>query len=192
MANSRQEDGFTHSAHEIGESTVEQTRLIGETAVEAGQKVAQASADLFQQNAEMLQNALRFGPELATTVMGCSREQLDHALGSSSSDVQQATERSTRSAAAVIHSTSAVAKSMGGISREYLDLVRHQIECGMNRMHELWRCRTPQDVAKVQAEFLRESMETALQSGRRMADMSLKVVDDAGKQIAETAERRAA
>jgi phasin family protein len=192
MANSRQEDTARNTVYEIGETTVEQTRLIGETAVEAGQKVAHASADLLQQNAKMLQNAFRFGPDLATTVMGCSTDQFNRALGSSSNDVQQATERSTRSAAAVIHSTSAVAKGMDGISREYLEFVRHQIESGMNRMHELWRCRTPQDVAKVQAEFLRESMETALQSSRRMADMSLKVVDDAGKQITQTTERRAA
>lgn len=196
MADSRQEERLTQSArntaHEIGVSTVEQTRLIGEGAVEAGQKVAQAGADLLQQNAEMLQNALQFGPDLAATVMGCSREQLSHTLGLSSNGVQQATERSTRSAAAVIHSTSAVAKGMGGMSREYLDFVRHQIESSMNRMNELWRCRTPQDVVKVQAEFLQESMETALQCSRRIADMSLKVVDDAGKQIALTTERRAA
>jgi hypothetical protein len=62
----------------------------------------------------------------------------------------------------------------------------------MNRMNELWRCRTPQEVAAVQTEFLRESMENVLQSGRRMADMSLRAVDDAGRQITQATEQRRA
>jgi phasin family protein len=59
-------------------------------------------------------------------------------------------------------------------------------------MNELWACRTPQDVAAVQSEFLRETVETAVQSSRRMADMSLKAADDAAKHIARDMERRAA
>lgn len=196
MANSRHEDKPTHAARnhvrEIGESASEQTRRIGETAAEASQKVAHAGADLLQQNAEMLQSVLRFGPDLTTTLMGHSTDQLSRALGLSSRDVQQATERSTRSATTIIHSSNAMAKSMSGISQEYFAFVRHQIESGMNRMNELWRCRTPQDIAAVQSEYLRESMENALQSGRRIADMSLKAVDDAGRKIAQSAERRAA
>jgi phasin family protein len=78
------------------------------------------------------------------------------------------------------------------MSREYFALVRHQIESTINRMNELWACRTPQDVAAVQSEFLRETVETAVQSSRRMADMSLKAADDAAKHIARDMERRAA
>jgi len=197
MASSRQEDKSTHAARnnnvrEISESTAEQTRRMGEAAADASQNAVRLGADLIQQNAELLQNALRFGPDIATAMMGRSTDQFSRALGLSSNDVQQATERSTRSATTILHSTNVVAKSMSGISQEYLAFVRHQIETGMDRMNELWRCRTPQDVAAVQGEFLRETVESALQSGRRMADMSLKVVDDAGKQIAQSTERRAA
>jgi phasin family protein len=85
-----------------------------------------------------------------------------------------------------------VTKSVSGISQEYFAFVRHQIESGMNRMNELWRCRTPQEIAAVQTEFLRESMENVLQSGRRMADMSLRAVDDAGRQITQATEQRRA
>jgi hypothetical protein len=195
MANSRRDDKSNHArdtVRQIGESTAERTRRIGETAAETGQNAAQIGAALMQQNTEMLQNALRFGPDLATTVMERSAEQLSRAFGLSNDDVQQAAERSSRNAATILHSSSAVAQSMSGISREYFAFVRQQIESGMNRMNDLWRCRTPQDVAAVQAEFLRETVEGALQSGRRVADMSLKVVDDAGSQMTKEAESRAA
>jgi phasin family protein len=196
MADARQEDKSRHTVEETvrrtGEKTAEQTRRIGESAVESGQQVARVSADLLQQNAETLQNALRFGLDVTTAVMGRSTDQLSRTLGLSGDEVQQATERSSRNATSVLQSTAAVTKGMNGMSREYFALVRHQIESTINRMNELWACRTPQDVAAVQSEFLRETVETAVQSSRRMADMSLKAADDAAKHIARDMERRAA
>ena len=62
-------------------------------------------------------------------------------------------------------------------------MVRHQLEKNMDHMNELWTCRTPQDFAAVQSDMVRETVETALESSRRIAGMSLKMADDAGKQI---------
>ncbi len=64
----------------------------------------------------------------------------------------------------------------------------------MDRMNELWACRTPQDVAAVQSDVVRETVGTVLESSRRIADMSVKLTDDAGKQIEQNLEeiRRAA
>ena len=65
MANPRQEDKSAQTAEEAvrrtSERAAEQTRRIGETAAETGQEVVRAGADLLQQNAQALQNALRFG-----------------------------------------------------------------------------------------------------------------------------------
>jgi hypothetical protein len=49
-------------------------------------------------------------------------------------------------------------------------------------MNELWRCRTAQDVAAVQSDLVRETMGSVLETCRRVADMSLKLADDAAKQ----------
>jgi hypothetical protein len=76
------------------------------------------------------------------------------------------------------------------MSQEYFEFVRHQIENNMNRMNELWRCRTPQDVAAVQSDLVRETVGSVLESSRRMADMSLKLADDAAKHMERS--RRAA
>ena len=85
MADARQEDKSRHTVEETvrrtGEKTAEQTRRIGESAVESGQQVARVSADLLQQNAETLQNALRFGLDVTTAVMGRSTDQLSRTLG---------------------------------------------------------------------------------------------------------------
>jgi hypothetical protein len=198
MANPRQEEKSTQGIEDaarratertaeqtsrIGQSIAEQTTRVGQVAAEAGQEVARASANLLQQNAETLQNALRFGLDMATTVMGRSTEQFGRTLGLSGEGAQQATERSARNAQTIVYASTAAANVMGGMSREYFQLVRHQVEQNMDRMNELWNCRTPQDVAAVQSDMLREAVGSVLESSHRIADMSLKLADDAGKQI---------
>ncbi|MCW2220778.1 hypothetical protein M2232_004310 [Bradyrhizobium japonicum] len=38
----------------------------------------------------------------------------------------------------------------------------------------------------MQSDMVRETVETALESSRRIADLSLKMVDDTGKRIKQT------
>src|SRR5688572_16222005 len=42
--------------------------------------------------------------------------------------------------------------AMDGVSREYFQMVRHQVEKSMDRMNQLWTCRTPQELAAVQTD----------------------------------------
>ena len=209
MANPRQEEkstqGMEDAARRAGERTAEQagrlghtaaeqTTRVGEAAAAAGEEVARASASLLKQNAETFQNTWRLGLEMATSVMGRSTEQLGRTLGLSGDGVQQATERSARNAQTILYPGTAAAKVVGGMSQECLQLVRHQVEKNIDHLNELWSCRTPQDFAAVQSDMMRETVETVLESSRRIADMSVKMADDAGKQIQQNMEeiRRAA
>jgi phasin family protein len=121
--------------------------------------------------------------------MGRSTDQLGRTLGLSGSEAQQATERSARNAETILYSTTAVIKGMSGMSREYFEFVRHQIENSIDRTNEVWRCRTPQDVAAVQSDLVRDTVESVLESSRRMADMSLKLAEEAAKHMTQRMER---
>ena len=182
---SRQHDkstqGVENAVQRTTEATAEQTRRIGQTAAEAGQEVARAGANLAQQNAEALQNTMRFGLEMARAVMGRSTDQVSRTFGLSGNETQQAAERAVRNAETILQSTAAVGKGMSGISREYFEFVRYQMENSIDRMNELWRCRTPQDVAAVQSDIMRDTVERFLKSSRRMADISVKLTEDAAK-----------
>ena len=201
MAHPRPEDKSTRNVEDtarrtaeqtsrIGQAAAEQTTRIGQAAAEAGDEVARAGAHLLQQNAETLQNAWRSGLDMATAVMGRSTDELRHTLGFSGNEAQEATERSARNTETILYTSTAATKLIGGMSQEYFEFVRHQIENSMNRMNELWRCRTPHDVAAVQSDLVRETVGSVLESSRRMADMSLKLADDAAKHMERS--RRAA
>jgi hypothetical protein len=193
MAHPRQEDRSTQNAEDTvrrtSERTADQTGRIGRAAAEAGEEVVRASANLLQQNVETLQNTWRFGLDMTTSVMGRSADQLGRTLGLSGAEAQQAAERSARNAETILYSTTAVSNVLRGMSREYFEFVRHQIENSMDRMNDLWRCRTPQDFAAVQSDLVRDSMGTIMESNRRMADMSLKAADDTAKHMTQTMER---
>ena len=204
MAHPRQEDKSTQAMEDaarrtsekaaeqtarIGQTAAEQSARIGQVAAEAGEEVARASANLLKQNAETLQNAWRFSLDVTTAVMGRSTDQLGRTLGLSGNEAQEAIERSARNTQTILYSTTAVTKAMNGMSREYFELVRHQIENSMGRMNELWRCRTPQDVAAVQTDLMRDAVGDILQCSRRVADMSLKAADDASQRMSQNMER---
>jgi phasin family protein len=202
MANARQEDkstqGMEDAARRASESAAEQTSRVGqavadqtsraaEAAAETTGEVARASSMLLKQNVETLQNAWRFGLEAATSVMGRSTEQFGRTLGFSGEGLEEATERSTRNSKALLHTGAVAAKTMDDVSREYFQMVRHQIEKNMDRMNQLWTCRTPQDFAAVQTDMMRETVETAIESSRKIADMSVKMAEETGKQIKRAA-----
>ena len=63
------------------------------------------------------------------------------------------------------------------------------MEQSLNKFEGLVRCRTPQDLAAVQSEFLRDNLESFLQCTRRIAEMSVQVADEANKPTAEAVER---
>ncbi|MBI5260458.1 MAG: phasin family protein [Bradyrhizobium sp.] len=193
MANPRQEDKSTQAAEDAirrtTEKAAEETRRVGETAAQAGEEIARVGAKLFQQNTETLQNTWRFGLDMATTMVGRSTEQLGRTLGLSGNDAQRTAEQSARNAENILYSTTAASKGMSMMSQEYFELARHQIEKNIDRMNELWRCRTPHEVAVVQSEVVRETVESMLESSRRMADLSIKLADDTAKHVTQNIER---
>ena len=122
-----------------------------------------------------------------------SKDQLDNSLQFlSGREAEQATERAARNTEVILSSSTEASKVMGGISREYFEFAKHQLEHGIQRMNQLQSCRTPQEFAAAQGDFLREMMAGAFESSRRMAEMSMKMAEDAAKRVSQNLERHAA
>jgi hypothetical protein len=190
------------TVRQTGDRTAEQANRAGQAVADAGGKMAQAGADvsekmaqagtnLLQQNADTMQNAWRIGLEMATALMGRSTDQLDRTLGLSGKEAEEAKERASRNTEVILYSTTEASKLMSGVSREYMEFTRHQMEKSLERMNHLQSCRTPQEFAVAQGDFLREMMAGAFESSRRMAEMSLKIAEDTAKRV-QNLERHAA
>jgi len=198
MANPRQDNKSTQSVQDEARQTVDRTteemKRMGETTVRTGEQMARTGAELLTQNADIIQKSWSFGSEMAAGLMSSSREQLGRTLGVSGDEARKASDRSARNAEAILYSVTAFARGLSGTSQEYLDFMRQQFARNMDLITELWRCRSPQDVAAVQTDLVRETVSDLFERNRRIADMSLRLADDAGSHIAESMEamRRAA
>ena len=179
------------TAEQSGQAAADASGKIAQAGADVSEKVAQAGVNLFQQNTETLQNAWRIGLDMATALMGRSTDQLDRTLGLSGNEAEQAKERASRNTEVILYSTTEASKLMSGVSREYMEFTRHQMEKSLERMNHLQSCRTPQEFVAAQGDFLREMMAGAFESGRRMAEMSLKIAEEAAKRV-QNLERHAA
>jgi hypothetical protein len=191
MANPRQDNRPHHADEEVAKRTVnmdsEQTKRIEETSVKASEQMAQASANFLQQSAEIFQRSWNFGADMTTGLFNRSSEQF-RAIGLSGEEVEEATNRSARNVEAILYSATAVSKGMNDASQEYFDFVRGQFAKNMDRMTELWRCRTPHDLVAAQSDFMREAVKELFERHRRIADMSVRLADEAGRRITKSIE----
>jgi hypothetical protein len=59
----------------------------------------------------------------------------------------------------------------------------------MDRVTAFWRCRTPHDVVAVQTDLVADVLQSTLESSHRMADLSLKLSEDAARHVTQNLER---
>jgi phasin family protein len=182
------------SARRAGEQMSKNTKQFGSAAAETGERVARVGADVFQNNTEAVQHAWRSGLDMATNLSQRSADYFASAFGFSGGDSEKAMQQSAKNVEAMFRSTGVVAQGFGAISQQWFAFMRERLDDNLNRINELWRCRTPHDLAAVHSDLMRDNLHGLLENSRRVADMSLKVVDDAAKKITENVDtmRRAA
>jgi hypothetical protein len=186
MNTRQQEKTQESSVRRAGEHMARGAKQFGSTTAETGERAARVGADVLQDNAEAFQNAWRSTIDMATKVSQRSTDQFALAFGFSGKDSQEAIQHSAKNLEAVLRSTGAMAQGFNAISRHMFDFMRERLDNNLNRINEFWRCRTPQDLAVVHSDLMRDNLQGVLESSRRVADLSLKVVDDATKKIRRT------
>jgi hypothetical protein len=69
------------------------------------------------------------------------------------------------------------------ISREWFGLVQEQLKRNMEGLNALTRCRSVQDVVAVQSDLARDNLQQAIDTSRRVAELSLQITGDAARTI---------
>ncbi len=189
MANPRPDEKITQASQETAQKVADVTARTARAAADAGERTARAGAEVLQRNAETVQQAWQTGSDMATRLTEKSADQVARALGISGDEAQHAAQMSTRNIAAIVQSSTVIAEGVQSISREWLDFARHRMESNINRVETLMRVRTPQDLAVIQSDVVRESLEEFLQSTRRIAELSVHMADEAVRKMTENVER---
>ena len=161
---------------------------IAQISTDVSERAARAGTEVLQRNAETVQKALQSSAEIAARLTERSADQFGRMFGISGEEAHKTVQRSSDNLDAIIQSSSVLAEVTQSISRECVNFTRDRMEQTLNRFESLLRCRTPQDLAAVQSEFLRDNLESFLQCACRIAATSIQVADEATKRTAEAVE----
>ena len=183
-----QTDNVTEVVQETLREGAEQASRIAQVSTDASERAARVGSEILQRNAETVQDALKSSAEIAARMTERSADQFGRVFGISGDEAHKAAQKSSENLDAIIQSSSVLAGVTQSISREWVNFTRERMEQNFNRFESLLRCRTPQDLAAVQSEFLRDNLESFVQCGRRIAEKSMQMGDEATKRTAEAVE----
>jgi phasin family protein len=176
---------------EVNRKLSEDVAQTAQRTAEASERAARAGADMLQHNAEIMQQGWEASSTMAAQLTQQSAAQVARALGLSGEETKNAAQQSSENVEAIIGSSALIAESLQSISREWMEFARSRLERNLARFDELARCRTPQDLAAVQSEAVRDNLEGALHSARRTAEISARAVDSAMKNLTQRARQAA-
>jgi len=164
-----------------------------ERAAEAGKKAAEearrAGADMVRRAGEATRSNLESGLNSTVQTFKQVTDQFTQVLGFAGPQTDELARRSAQNIEAVSQASTVLTKGAQEISREWFDVMQDRLAKKIDAMNRLASCRSLQHFLAVQSEITRERLGDAVNSGRRFAEVSLRIADEAAKVIEAQASR---
>jgi hypothetical protein len=181
MAQNRQaEKDMAEAGHETTRRAAGHAAQTARTVTDAAERAARTGADVLQRNSEQVRQTFEMGSDAAARIAERAFGQFTRVFGVVTGDnAQQATQQSARNVEAILHSSAIIADGVQTISREWLTFVQNRAERNMERLETLANCRSVQDCIAAHTELVRDHLQDLLQTTKRVAEVSTRMVDEA-------------
>ena len=118
-------------------------------------------------------------------------DQFTQVLGFAGPQADEMARRSSQNIAAVSEASTVLTKGAQEISRAWFGLVQDRLAKNIEAMNRLAGCRSLQDLVTVQSDIVRDRLGQAVDGSRRIAEVSMRVADEAAQVIQAQAHRNA-
>jgi phasin family protein len=166
-------------------------RIVADETANAGQHATQAGAEIARSNVETVQQAVQSSLNMAAQVAERSVEQFTSIFGLSDERAEETAQQSSRNIEAIAECNTVLARGFQDISRVWVSLAQDRLQKNLDGFNALLRCRSLQDMIAVQSTLVRDNLEQMLGNGRRIAEMSVQVANEAAQKITAQAEENA-
>jgi len=184
--NPRQTDRESdHGTSDTGRRAADQATQTARTAAEAAERMARSGTDAAQRTAENMKQTWRDSSLAAGRIAERSMEQFSKAFGMTTDTARETLQQSSGSMQALLESTTVVADGLQHISGEWMRFAQQSMEHNMHRLEKLQECRTVQDLMALQAEAIRENLESLLDTARRTAEHSTRIAERASQSVGD-------
>ena len=166
------------------------SRIAG-SAADMSQRAAQTGMEMFDRNKEASQQLWECSSELLAYMMRRSTDQMGRLAGLSGDNAESVARKSSKNFDALVLSGDVITSASREMSQEWLDMMRRMVDVTVGRSESLVACRTPHDFFAAQLEIMKNTVETAMHSAKRLSEISAGAAKEATEKMSEAAKRAA-
>src|SRR4051795_6380810 len=158
-------------------------RTVTNEAARVGEQAARTGADIARRSAETARETLQSGLNTATETFQRITDQFTQVLGFNGPQSEELARRSSQNVQAVSQASTVLAKGAQDVSREWFNAAQERLTKGMDGLNRLAGTRSVQDFVAVQSDLVRDDLEQVIDTNKRIAELSVRVADEAAGAI---------
>jgi len=195
MATRNDTNEQVNKAAETGKAEADEAartaRTVTDEAARVGEQTARAGADIANRGTEAARNAVEAGLNTVTQTSQRATDQFTRVLGFSGPQAEEVARRSSENIQAVTQASTVLARGAQEVSQEVFGLVQDRLQKNIDAVTRITGTRSVQDFVAVQSELARDSLQQVIDTNRRIAEVSLRVANEAGRIIQAQADKNA-